>query len=185
MAFMTFVAFVAFVFLCSRRSSGRRWRFVFASKEVLYPSGHFVNHARFVFGLVFAGCGSGRCRCGNCRSRSYKSGGCWRWSSRHSRPDRDRFWCSGRRHRCRSRSRCIRCRLTFVTLIRYNDFWRVGLIAPLPHARFDISHIKPGFVVAHGGVSRSEIDGNAFNTWHFTNPLFDSDNAQYRQHVAY
>ncbi len=35
----------------------------------------------------------------------------------------------------------------------------------------------PGFVVAYGGASRSVVHGNAFDTRHIANPLFQAGHA--------
>jgi hypothetical protein len=58
------------------------------------------------------------------------------------------------------------------------------LIPGLVHGLLDIGDLESGFVVAHGGASRSVIHCNAFNTRHLANPLFHFVRAQYRQHVV-
>lgn len=51
-----------------------------------------------------------------------------------------------------------------MTLARRSDSRRSGIVPALAHGRLDIGDLKSGFVVAHSGISGSEIHSNAFDT---------------------
>ena len=52
-------------------------------------------------------------------------------------------------------------------------------------AEDDVGDPEAGFVVAHGGASRSVVHGDALDTRHAANALFHAAHAQYRQHVTH
>ena len=117
----------------------------------------------------------------------------WRCGrGRASRPQRGGFW---RRCRCWIRWRFVfgcgvcrrrtRCTVAFVVCARQSARCRVGFIPALAHGRADIGDIESGFVISDCGSSSSKIDGNAFDTRHFANSLFNARHAQHRQHVAH
>ena len=61
----------------------------------------------------------------------------------------------------------------------------IGLMTAPADGRLDVADREPGFVVAHGGASRGEVDGHALDARRLAEPPFELVHAQYRQHVVY
>ena len=69
--------------------------------------------------------------------------------------------------------------------VRFGFRFAVRIISKLPHSRFDVGNLQPGFVVAHRGTARREVNRYAFNTWHLPDAFLYASHAQHRQHVMH